>query len=371
MEKETLKVLTLKSLIFILLGFMLSSCSIMEKMFKKKVVISYATVFVPEEGGINFVKITTDADNVATPGYNATSKTHITTKPSTSGVSWYKYPVISIIPNDEKIGYISLRNDVTNVMIKSATQGSGSIQQTFRSDVRNFTFSPDGKKVCYTEYRDGNLGLFMMDVNKGTVTQRISPTGSQDDGPSISKDGNTIFFDRYEGNFNFGLWSYDVKTGLFSNYSHGYTPCVDPKNDKIIYIARYTFDDKVSTFSTPSTIYLTNDKSRRSEIWKLDTEKGTEELLLSDKMSSFSCPQVSPDGKWILVTGANKANNGVWNTNIFVIRSDGTKFTQLTYHPGNDMSGIWSKDGKSIYFISQRGTEKGLYNVWKMDFQLQ
>ena len=355
----------MKTGVFILLSVMMLSCS-------KKILISYSTVFVPEEGGINFVKITTDADAVVSPGFQVVDRTHITTNPTKNGVSWYKYPVIAISPDGEKLGYIAYRNDATNVMIKSTTQGSGSTQQTFRSDIRGFTFSPDGTKVCYTEFRDGNSGIYMMNFNKGTVTQRISPTGSNDNGPSMSK--SAIFFDRYDGNLNFGLWSYDVNTGLFSNYSNGYTPCVAPNNEKIIYCARYTYDDKLSVNTKRvgkiKTTYITNEKSGRSEIWKLDTEKGSEELLLSDKMSSFSSPMVSPDGQWLLVTGANKSNNGIWNTNIFIVRTDGTRFTQLTYHPGNDMSAIWAPDGKSIYFISQRGTEKGLYNVWKMNFQL-
>ena len=349
-------------LMLVLLSAAMISCG------ASKTVVSFSTVFVPEEGGINFVKITTDADAVASPGFMATTKTHITKDPTKSGVSWYTYPVIAVSADGEKVGYITYKNDVTNVMIKSTTQGGGSIQQTFRTDIRGFNFSPDGQKVCYTEYRDGNTGIYMMDFNRGTVTQRISPTGSNDNGPSMSS-RNSIFFDRQEDN-NWGLWSYDINTGLFSNYSHGYTPCVDPNNNKIVYCARHTYDDRVNISKILKTIYITDEKSRRSEIWKIDTERGTEELLLSDKMSSFSSPQVSPDGKWILVTGANQSNNKVWNTNIFVIRSDGTNFTQLTYHPGNDMSAVWSPDGKSIYFISQRGTTKGLYNVWKMDFQL-
>jgi Tol biopolymer transport system component len=158
---------------------------------------------------------------------------------------------------------------------------------------------------------------------------------------------------------------------LFSNYSRGHAPCVDPTNDKIIYCARTTFDDKFSiTKISQKQILLSNEKTPRSEIWKLDVDKGTEELLLSDKISSFSTPKVSPDGKWILMTGANMSNNKIWNTDIFVIRSDGTRFTQLTYHPGNDMSAVWAPDGKSIYFVSQRGTKKGAYNVWKMNFSL-
>ncbi|MBR6927035.1 MAG: PD40 domain-containing protein [Bacteroidaceae bacterium] len=34
------------------------------------------------------------------------------------------------------------------------------------------------------------------------------------------------------------------------------------------------------------------------------------------------------------------------------------------------MSAVWSADGKSIFFLSQRGSAKRLYNVWKMEFKL-
>jgi Tol biopolymer transport system component len=341
--------------------------------------VSYSTISVPEEGGINFVKLTTDDDGVASPGFWATTKSHITTDPTKSGVSWYRYPVIDVSADGEKVGYINYKNETTNVMIKSAFSGGSSTQRTFRTDVRGFAFSPDGEKICYTEFRDGNTGIFMMNAQKGTTVQRISPTGSSDNGPSMTKEDRIIFFDRYEGEYNYSLWSYDTDNGLFSNYSHGYSPCVDPSNDQIIYCTRYTYDDnekgnivsrKGLSLLNSKQAYVSNLKTRRSEIWKLDISKGTEELLLSDKMSSFSSPKVSPDGKWILITGANTSNNGIWNTNLFVIRSDGTNFTQLTYHPGNDMSAVWSPGGQSIYFVSQRGTEKGTYNVWKMNFPL-
>jgi len=234
-------------MVFVLSSFMIS-CGIATNTATPTAPI-YSAIFVSEERGINFERITTDADVMASPGYNATGKTNYTTNPAKNGVIWYSHPVIALTANDERIGYIADRNNSTNVMLKNTTQAGASTQQTFRSDVR--------------------------------------------------------------GNIN----------------------------------------------------------SRRSEIWRFDTEKGTEELL-SDQTMSFSSPQVSPDGKWILVTGASRTADGIWNTNIFVVSSDGTNFTQLTYHPANDLSAIWSANGKSIYFASQRGTEDGRYNVWRMNFSL-
>ena len=56
------------------------------------------------------------------------------------------------------------------------------------------------------------------------------------------------------------------------------------------------------------------------------------------------------------------------NTDIFVCKKDGTQLMQLTYHAADDLSPVWSSDGNSIYFISQRGSANGTANVWKMTF---
>lgn len=71
------------------------------------------------------------------------------------------------------------------------------------------------------------------------------------------------------------------------------------------------------------------------------------------------------------MTGSSRAGKkNTINTDIFVVRTDGTQLTQLTYHPGNDLSAIWAPDGRAIYFLSERGTAGKVYNVWKMDFNM-
>ena len=97
--------------------------------------------------------------------------------------------------------------------------------------------------------------------------------------------------------------------------------------------------------------------------------KGKESIIMSQEGRSFTTPSVSPDGQWILCA-SNTNNLGSENIDIYVMRIDGSQLSQLTYHPGHDLSPVWGPDGKSIYFLSQRGTEKGEYNIWKMDFKL-
>lgn len=328
----------------------------------KKIKFDYSVVFVPEEGGIKLEKITDDADRVADYCNNPArhgrggnivgSASGLFGSRKTTVLDWWILPQIALSPDGKRIGYINEKNGTTNIMIKSATKGGASVQRTFRTNVQGFSWSPDGKELCFTELRGGHQGVYMVSADQGTVVKQISNSNDNDYCGEISRDGNTIFFHRGEGYSSYSLWSYDRKTNLFSNYSRGMTACLIPGSPNTIYCARFT--DK-----------------QESEIWRINFVTGVEELILGQPGKSFTSPQLSPDGRWLLVVGNSKSEKeGIDNTDIFVIRTDGTQLTQLTYHPGNDLSPIWSHDGKSIFFLSQRGSSDRLYNVWRMDFSL-
>ena len=319
----------------------------------KKITFDYSLVFVPEEGGVKFEKITEDADYVS--DYHRSlvrrSSTAFGSK-QTNTLSWWVIPQIAVSPDGTRIGYINEKNNTTNIMVKSASKGGASIQRTFRTNVKGFSWSPDGKTLCFTEERGGHDGIYLVDANQGTVVRQISNGLDNDLGGVITRDGNTIFFHRGEGFSSYSLWSYDCKTNLFSNYSRGMTVCPIPGQKNTVYCARFT-------------------NNRDSEIWRVNFETGVEEVLLAVPGKSFTTPQLSPDGNWLLVTGSSRSEKeGIDNTDIFAIRTDGTQLTQLTYHPGNDLSAVWAPNGKSIFFLSQRGSKDRYYNVWRMDFNL-
>lgn len=327
-----------------------------------KIKFDYSIVFVPEEGGIKFEKITEDADCVADycsnksrhgrGGNIVASTSGIFGSRKTTTIDWWVLPQIALSPDGKRIGYINEKNGTTNIMIKSSTKGGASVQRTFRTNVQGFTWSRDGKELCFTEMRGGHQGVYLVSADQGTVVKQISNSGDNDYCGTISPDGNTIFFHRGEGYSSYSLWSYDRKTNLFSNYSRGMTACLIPGQQNTIYCARFT--DK-----------------KESEIWRINFVTGVEELILGQPGKSYTSPQLSPDGRWLLVTGSSRSEKeGIDNTDIFVIRTDGTQLTQLTYHPGNDLSPVWSPDGRSIFFLSQRGSVDRIYNVWRMDFNL-
>lgn len=312
--------------------------------------ISFATISVPEEGGVNFIKITDDGDNVCEPFIKSSFLK--LGRNSKTPIEWWVNPMLAVSPDGSKIGYINNKNGMQNVMVKNTATGGASVQRTFRNAIYDFTWSPKGDMICFTEFRNNHFGIYLVNAEQGTIVQQISSGTTNDYAGVMTQDANTIFFHRGEGYNNYSLWSFDKRTNLFSNYSRGMAPCLIPGQDNTLYCCRYT--DK-----------------KECEIWKVNLATGVEEVLLTQPGRSFTSPQLSPDKKWLLCTGNSISEKGkIQNTDIFIIGTDATQLTQLTFHPGNDISAVWAPDGKSIYFLSQRGSADRKYNVWKMDFNL-
>lgn len=312
----------------------------------------FSTVFVPEEGGVKFEKITEDGDYVADYNGGLVAKnTGLFGSTKISSLSWWIVPQIALSSDGSRIAYINQKNNTTNVMVKSAQHGGASVQRTFRTNVQSVSWSPDGKTLCFGELRGGRQGIYLTSADQGAVVLQVSGSNDNDFGGVIARDGNTIYFHRGEGFRNYSLWSYDRKKNLFSNYSRGMCVCPVPNTTKV-YCSRFTNEGL-------------------SEIWRLDLKTGVEELILSSPERSFTTPQLSPNGQWLLVTGNSMSEKEkIVNVDIFAVRTDGSQLTQLTYHPGHDLSPIWSKDGKSIFFLSQRGSMNRVYNIWRMDFNM-
>lgn len=84
------------------------------------------------------------------------------------------------------------------------------------------------------------------------------------------------------------------------------------------------------------------------------------------KFGRVGAPVLSPDGSQVAYTISYynlKANKGV--TNLYLVDTKGGAPKKITNEKGNESNPIWSKDGKSIYFVSTRedGAQVWKYNV--------
>ena len=328
----------MKRIFFVLsIGLLYSFSSFAQK-------VDYSVVSVPEESGTEFTKISTNNDYVCMPIVKRTKK----------GVNWLSNRILDISQDSSTIAYLSLRNNTTNIFIKELGKQGGAVQRTNRSSVIDFSYSPDGKYICFTEQRGKGSQVFQTDAKKGYVCRQIT-SASNDYTPIYTHDMENILFARQEGG-EINIWSYSLKDNFLSSYTTGMNPCPIPGESA----------------------YLCSrgNSTGKNEIWKINYVTGVEECIVSNPYASYTTPALSPDGEWILFVGESNAMigdneigyKGYYNTDIFVCKLDGSVFTQLTYHAADDLSPVWSKDGKYIYFVSQRGDAAGTANIWRINF---
>lgn len=301
--------------------------------------VDYSIVSVPEESGLDIMQISTSNDYVCMPTINRTKRTF----------SWVTNRVLDISYDGKNIAYLSYRNDATNIFIKELGKQGGSTQRTNRKSVLDFTYSPDGKSICFSENRGTTNQIFLTDATNGYVCRQIT-SANIDGAPIFTADMKQILFARMESNSS-SIWGYNIASNFVSSYTSGAEP---------------------HPFGATAFLCSRKGSDGRSEIWRVDYSTGVEECIVADPQRSFTSPVVSPDGKWILFVGESiieTAEFSYHNTDIYACRIDGTHLTQITYHAADDISPVWSRDGKYIYFVSQRGNAAGMANIWRLTFQ--
>jgi Tol biopolymer transport system component len=305
-----------------------------------KAQVDYSVVQVKEESGSDLTKITNDIDCVAMPIVKRNNK----------GVEWFTNRILDTSPDSKTIAFLSIRNGTVNIYTKDLNNPGSSVQRTNKQTVYDFSYSPDGKYICFASAEGNNMNqIFQTSATSGYICRQIT-SDKTDYSPVYSPDMKNIFFTRMEGNLAY-LWGYNVDSKTLSSYAKGMNPCVANEPNCLLY----------TRFNNMG----------RGEIWRFNYATGAEDCIVSDPKRSFSTPSLSPDGKWIVMVGTNMLMNGTkpyYDTDIFACHTDGTQLIQLTYHAADDLSPVWSRDGKYIYFISQRGSASATANIWRMKF---
>ena len=313
---------------------------------------AYLASSSPEESGLNLMKITDESSALIAGNlsFERTSQGQFNEGICTvERYGWGTDRLLDISPDGSELAYQSILDGQWNILVRKAGPQGSATQRTFRN-VGDFSWGKDGN-LYFGDAVDGRrVQISATNAHVGSIMRQLT-SNNYDCNPILSNDGKKVFFTRIDRSGAY-IWSYNLETGALTSCCKGYNPCpVGEGSDEFVCVRNSTFG--------------------ASELWRVNYEKGVETLILTDKNRGFTSPRVSPDGAWILCQGNGKSSiTKRDNLDLFVVKMDGTGFIQLTYHPADDCSAVWSPDGRYIYFLSTRANERNAYNVWRMRFDL-
>jgi Tol biopolymer transport system component len=183
--------------------------------------------------------------------------------------------------------------------------------------------SPDGTKILFISFRDGNGEIYVMNAD-GTEQTRLTNSGANEQGVDWSPDGTKIVFVRTEEIYVMNAdGSNTIK--LTNNIVVDSLPDWSPDGTKIAFV-------------------------RGEEIYVMNAD-GTEQTRLTYIPGYDGVPDWSPDGEKIAFGhGYNTENREIYVMNAV----DGSELVNISNHPHDDFWPSWSPDGTKIAFMSNR-----------------
>ena len=227
-----------------------------------------------------------------------------------------------------------------NIMIIALTVCNNVIGQT-KFD-RKADISLINQKIVFESNRDENPSeLYLSNIN-GSETIRLTNNSSIEGSPKWSPNGKSIIYysieDLSSGNFDIILL--DIQTNkirkITSYQGLDMAPIWSPNGQKIYYSSRKEMD----------------------ELRVFDLDKETDELVMNNIEHHYGI-SFSPDGNKFVAVRVYEKN---WDIVIVDLK---TKIILNRFeHDARENNPIWSPDGQTIYFASNRSD---LWQIYSMD----
>ena len=199
-------------------------------------------------------------------------------------------------------------------------------------------WSPDGTRIAFQSYRDGNYEIYVMDDDGGNQT-RLTNNSARDERPAWSPDGTRIAFESNR----------DGNTEIYA---------MDDDGGNVDRLTNNSASDGGAAWSPDGTRIAFYSNRDGWEIYAMDDDGGNVDRL-TDNSATDAGPAWSPDGTRIAFE-----SNRDGNYEIYAMDDDGGNQTRLTNDRARDSGPAWSPDGTRIAFHS---TRDGNFEIYAMD----
>ena len=208
----------------------------------------------------------------------------------------------------------------------------------------SLTWTPDGREIVFSSTRGGLGALWRVSASGGTP-RPVAGVGVIAWSPSIAPKGNQLVYQHMA--FKDSLFRLDLKDDI-----HPQGPPVFLRSEKgFNWRPQFSPDGKRFVFESNAFGY--------SDLWACDGD-GSHCGPLTSLRGTAGAARWSPDGRYIAFEFRPKDHS-----EIYLLEVGGDAPRLLPTLPGSDNGGpSWSRDGKWIYFYSDREGEP--FQLWKV-----
>ena len=205
------------------------------------------------------------------------------------------------------------------------------------------TWTPDGRDIVFSSARGGLASLWRVSASGGTP-RPVAGVGVIASSPSISRKGNQLVYT--QGFIKENILRLNLKD---EKHSQGPPAVLNLKKGRNW---RPNFSPDGKRFAFESVL-------GSSEIWACDSD-GSNCGQLTSLQGTAGAPRWSPDGHYMAFEFRPRERS-----EIYLLEMGGGMPRLLPTVPGADNGGpSWSRDGRWIYFYSDRGGEH--FQLWRV-----